>query len=403
MATKILAFMLSVLAVLQTMLPGMLGAKTGADAPALTSVADYVNYVQAHGAPAMDTATFKNALKPLTALCAVLSGKLVPDAPETAVAVEFDDNVRQMTDYIAENTGLDIADFLNVMPNFGTDLGKALTDALQIDTAAIRLKLYAVGDKARSEGYTSLATMIYVFAMFFTVAESVKIYGVPRQENPDEMTVLMDVTYRDGKTETVDPDIVINVKTGHAYNAKGTGLAGSGFEMDIYDLTLYTIVNSWQRKFGFNLLYDLAADATPAFVYNTRRFQFAWGDKEWMIQIWKGNYALITNGGELGVYNRPKGSGTPFYKSAADDEMLPLQMEILYNGETLVKKGPETTWWLTAFKLSRVIYLPETLTMKFSVTMKDKAMLDAFTAAIDASPTRDVTYTVNGLTVNGTW
>ncbi len=62
MATKILAFMLSVLAVLQTMLPSMLGAKTGADAPALTSVADYVNYVQAHGAPAMDTATFKLSL-----------------------------------------------------------------------------------------------------------------------------------------------------------------------------------------------------------------------------------------------------------------------------------------------------------------------------------------------------
>ena len=399
---RILAILLSITAVFQTVLPALLGAKN-ADAPVLTNAADYINYIQEYGAPAMDTATFKKALQPLTAMRAIMSGKLTPDAPTTAVDVEFDENVRQMTDYIAENTGLDIEDFLDVMPNFGTSLGAALTDAMQIDTASLRQKIYAVGDRARSEGYTSLATMIYVFAMFFTVAESAKIYGVPSETDPDELVVMMDVTYRDGKTETVDPDIIINTKTGHAYNKNGTGLSGSGFEMDIYDLTLYTIVNSWQRKFGFNLFYDIAAESNPIFVYNTRRFKFTYGDKDWMIQIWKGNYALVTNGGEIGVYTREKGDTAMLYKSAADEDMLKMQLEVLHGSESLVKKGPETTWWLTAFKLSRTIYLPETLTMKFSVTLKNKAMLKAFTAAIDKEAAHDVTYTVKGLTVNGTW
>ena len=404
MVNKIMSVILSLLIFVQTLLPSAVGAKPEApDEAELTSVADYINYVQENGVPAMDTGTFLNWLKPLALIHRIMHGKVFSESEEAAVNVELDENVSKMTDYLAENTGLDINDFLNVMPNFGTPMGELLTNTLQIDTAALREKIYAVGDKAREEGYTSLATMIYVFAMFFTVAESVKVYGVPREENPDEMTVLLDVTYRDGKTETVDPDIVINTVTGHAYNVNGTGLSGSGFEMDIYDLTLYTIVKSWQRKFGFTLGYDLFSNVNPIFNYITRRFKFNYADKEWMIQVWKGNYALITNGGEIGVYNRAPGSQGTFYNSAADEDMLPFSLQVYHGNDLLVSRGPETTWWLTAFKLSRTIYLPQTLTMKFSVTLKDAEMLAAFTAAIDADPAHDVTYTVNGLTVNGTW
>ena len=235
MANKALSVILSVLVFVQTLLPMSIGAKgdgglTEAD---LTSVSDYVNYVQEYGAPAMDTASFLDFLKPVGTIHRILHGKIFSEEEEAAVNVELDENIAAMTDYIAENTGLDIGDFLNVMPNFGTPMGEMLMNTLQIDTVSLRQKIYEVGDKARSEGYTSLATMIYVFAMFFTVAESVKIYGVPSETDPDELVVMMDVTYRDGATETVDPDIVINTVTGHAYNDEGTGLAGSGFEMDI--------------------------------------------------------------------------------------------------------------------------------------------------------------------------
>ena len=405
MANKALSVILSVLVFVQTLLPMSIGAKgdgglTEAD---LTSVSDYVNYVQEYGAPAMDTASFLDFLKPVGTIHRILHGKIFSEEEEAAVNVELDENIAAMTDYIAENTGLDIGDFLNVMPNFGTPVGEMLMNTLQIDTVSLRQKIYEVGDKARSEGYTSLATMIYVFAMFFTVAESVKIYGVPSETDPDELVVMMDVTYRDGATETVDPDIVINTVTGHAYNDEGTGLAGSGFEMDIYDLTLYTIVNSWQRKFGFSLGYDLFSDINPIFNYNTRRFKFDYAGKEWMIQVWKGNYALITNGGEIGVYNRAPGSRGTFYNAAADEDMLTFSMQIYHGDQLLVARGPETTWWLTAFKITRTIYLPETMTMHFSVTLKDADMLAAFTAAIDAETAHDVTYTVDGLTVNGIW
>ena len=403
--SQILSALMAILLLLQTLFPAGLGATPadGSELPEFNSVAEYMNYVQEYGAPALDTRTFLDNLKPLRTFRLGMTGQLFSGETDGSTEVVLDEQLRQMTDYIAENTGLDIAVFLNAMPNFGTPLGALLTEKLDIDTAVLRQKIYAVGDKAREEGFTALASLIYVFAMFFTVAEKVEIYGVPREEDPDELTVLMDVTYRDGTGETVDPDIVVNTKTGHAYNIYGTGLAGTGFEADVYDLTVYTVVNSWQRKFGFGLAYDAISATNPAFNYVTRRFKFDYAGKEWMLQIWKGNYALVTNGGEIGIYCREKGSSNPFYGAAADEDMLVFSMDVYHGDELLVSRGPVTHWWLTAFKLSPTIYLPDSLTMHFSVTVKDAEELAALTAAIDAEAAHDVDYTVDGLTISGTW
>ena len=171
----------------------------------------------------------------------------------------------------------------------------------------------------------------------------------------------------------------------------------------MYDLTVYTVVNSWQRKFGFSLAYDVISATNPAFNYVTRRFKFDYAGKEWMLQIWKGNYALVTNGGEIGIYCREPGSNTGFYQAAADEDMLEFSLEVYYGDELLVARGPVTHWWLTAFKLSPTLYLPDSLTMNFTVTVKDEAELKALTAAIDAEAAHDVNYNVSGLTVYGTW
>ena len=40
-----------------------------------------------------------------------------------------------------------------------------------------------------------------------------------------------------------------------------------------------------------------------------------------MIQIWKGNY-LISNGGEVGLYNRKPGSIGSYYNCANDEQMM---------------------------------------------------------------------------------
>ena len=407
MIAKLTALLLSVIAFVQTLFPAFLGAETptyNPDALAdIKSVTDYVNYVQTYGAPSMDTGTFFTMMRPLDLMRRIRNGKLFSEEEESFIDMTMDETLSGMCAYIAENTGLDIEDFMGHLPKKGSLVGDALARVIPVDPTAVRNKMYGVGDKAREEGYTLLASGIYILAMYFTAAEKLEVYSVPLEEDPAVVRVLLDVTYRDGTKETVDPDIVVNTETGHAYNVYGTGMAGSGFEIDIYELTLYTIVRSWQRKYGFGLLYDLFSDSNPAFVYVTRRFKFDYAGKSWMLQIWKGNYAMISNGGEVGIYNRARNKTGTFYNSVSDDEMLKMQMDIYHGDELLVSRGPETTWWLTAFKLSRTLYLPDTLTMKFSVTVKDEEMLRALLAAIDAEAAHDVSYTVNGLTVNGTW
>lgn len=60
-------------------------------------------------------------------------------------------------------------------------------------------------------------------------------------------------------------------------------------------------------------------------------------------------------------------------------------------------------WWITGFQLSSRLYPADTMTLRFSIVMKDAEMLSAFCKAIDNHYRNDITYTVDGLTVNVTW
>lgn len=74
----------------------------------------------------------------------------------------------------------------------------------------------------------------------------------------------------------------------------------------------------------------------------------------------------------------------------------------LYHGDTLLFScGPMMHWWMSAFKLSKVLYQPKELTMTFSITFPDEELFSAFTAALDSHGAHDVSYTTDGLTVNG--
>ena len=166
---------------------------------------------------------------------------------------------------------------------------------------------------------------------------------------------------------------------------------------------IYGAVHCWQRALGFDRLYDLLANSIPLFNMSTRRFHFEAHGKEWMIQIWKGNYGLVTNGMEVGIYNRPKGSIGTFYNAAGDDELMEMSASLYHGNKLLFSRGPVMHWWMSVFQLSKVLYQPKDLTMTFSITFPDEELFSAFTAALDSHGAHDVTYTTDGLTVNGTF
>ncbi len=138
-------------------------------------------------------------------------------------------------------------------------------------------------------------------------------------------------------------------------------------------------VNAWQRKEGYESLYDRLAskfnmviDAFPVY--------FDYREKTWMIEFWKGQYGINT-GAEVGVYhtNRvvPKSQrGKVHYNSASDEEM-PLIGLYLEKQRFWLFSVKRRHWWLAAFRMG-MFSQPRQLAMRVSIAFHDPAAAQAF-------------------------
>lgn len=407
MLQKLLSVFLTVIMAVSTLFPAAvanLNNTTSGDLPTLDSPRAYLDYLQENGVTAMTTDLFFQFLKPIDDCRRFLTGRTLSESTERYIDLKMDETLSGLCAYIMEHTGLDIERLLTHLPSFAGGPADMLAQNLNIDTDALRQEIFRLSDQAREEGHTLLATLMYSMAIYFSTVKTINVYTVPSAAAAGEVDVLMDVTYRNGTKETINPDITIDPATGFAHHSNNrSGIMGTGFDVKIFDLLLYTTVNSWQRNYGFSVAYDLFSASSPLFNYVTRRFYFTYGGKEWMLQIWKGNYGMITNGAEMGIYNRAAGSVGTYYNSVADDEMLPMQMTLLHGEEELLNIGTPAHWWLSAFKMSNTLYLPHTLTLRFSVTLPTQDMLAALQEAINANEAGDVSCTVDGLTLNCEW
>ena len=152
-----------------------------------------------------------------------------------------------------------------------------------------------------------------------------------------------------------------------------------------------------------NPLYDLGANLID-FSIDTCRLKFTYGDKDYMIQIWKGQYGMVLLGAEIGVYNRVPGEelGT-FYNCATDDQLMDMTMKLSHKDTVLLDLGPQKHWWINGFKLNGMSYVPESLTLEFSIKMPDMEMVNAFVEAIENEENGDTIYTIDGLKVTVNW
>ena len=150
-------------------------------------------------------------------------------------------------------------------------------------------------------------------------------------------------------------------------------LNACGFEYDEVQGIYYSSVNPWQKGFGFNFIYDMAAPIA-GMNYSTERITFPYNGKDWMIQIWKGQYGM-TAGAEIGIYN--KTDKVMQYDCASEDEFLEMSFVLYNQGEEMFRRGPEKHWWLTGFKILNV-GVPILLDMDMTIKFPTKSMADAF-------------------------
>lgn len=110
----------------------------------------------------------------------------------------------------------------------------------------------------------------------------------------------------------------------------------------------------WQYNFGFNEGYDSMAPL-GMMVYDTVRTKFVYDNKEYLIQMWKGQYGYAFVGGEIGVYTRAVGSGGTHYNCAREDDWLNMEMAFMWdeyqngNYRAVFNRPYGKYWWCTGF------------------------------------------------------
>ncbi|MFR5399517.1 MAG: DUF4474 domain-containing protein [Lachnospira sp.] len=111
-------------------------------------------------------------------------------------------------------------------------------------------------------------------------------------------------------------------------------------------------IDSWQRTFGYTRLFDYSA---PHFkmVFDCEPVYFDYDNRTWLIEFWKGQYG-ISCGAEIGIYRAdtilsPDRLTNARFESISNSLMLPLSMQLFYQGRPLFCIG-QTHWWLTGFR-----------------------------------------------------
>ncbi|MCQ2472402.1 MAG: DUF4474 domain-containing protein [Clostridia bacterium] len=186
-------------------------------------------------------------------------------------------------------------------------------------------------------------------------------------------------------------------KDGYLTTEGDKGVLGFGYSFT--ENCFYATGNAWQRNFGYTKLYDKVSELM-VISYDTLRIYFNYKGKDWMVQLWKGQYGFVLEGAEVGVYNRPEGVkvGT-FYNCAKDNERLEISLSLYDKGRKLFTRKPQQSWWMTGFVPGQLgvgagvgSLLTQLLTAKISITLKDEEMTEAFVEGL-----QNVTYIFNNV------
>ena len=352
----------------------------------------------ADATPTYTTAQFLETLELINKVTDLLTGKAF--IPTTEIKLSVDETITGYCDYICENSGLDIVSLLGAFKgmNYPHEQIVAIT---RLDTAEIRDNLIERSYELRDKGQQGLAYFLFMFGVYISTIEACDVCAVPtEEENVDE--VVLFVRFTDGTGCEMHPSIWINSETGDCYSKNGKGIINTGFNFNINKLMVYAPMYCWMRDFGFTVLYDINCYIFPMWNYITRRFHFNYDDRQWMIQIWKGNY-LITNGGEVGIYNRSKYAIGTYYNTVSDEERMVMSLRISHGDDVLVDIEPTLHWWVNGFQMNNYMYKPSSMLLESTIEFPNETMRNAFTKAVDSEYHHDVTYTVDGNNVSISW
>ena len=141
---------------------------------------------------------------------------------------------------------------------------------------------------------------------------------------------------------------------------------------------------AWQYNFGFGKIYDIVSPYI-LLEYDYVRVFFTYEDKDWMLQMWKGQYGLIFYGGEVGIYNRPHSEDGinewTFFNCPAEEDWLGMEMTLWHEERDgswtrEFTRDYDKYWWCTGFKNGHIRQQEpaDELRLTGRITFKDEEM-----------------------------
>lgn len=159
-----------------------------------------------------------------------------------------------------------------------------------------------------------------------------------------------------------------------------------GFLWDPIEEIFYSASDPWQRNFGYNALYDFAANYIVLY-YDTLKVKFNYGGYDWLVQFWKGQYGFVLIGAEVGVYYKTEGSPVEHYFSSDDNMRLRIGYTCYDKGKVIFSRDYQNTWWLTGFVEGKLDAFNDRseMAMDIRITLKSSEMRDAFIEGLENS------------------
>lgn len=227
--------------------------------------------------------------------------------------------------------------------------------------------------------------------------------GVVKGVNPGR-AVITATTYVDG--ETLRGEFVISViTTSNFLKDLLVSQQVLSYQYSYIDDYYYTNdKEAWQYNFGFGKIYDFVSPYI-LLEYDYIRVFFTYENKDWMLQMWKGQYGMVFYGGEIGIYNRPHTddglSEWTFFNCPSEKDWLNMEMTLWHEQLDGTWKREFTReydkyWWCTGFKNGHVRQEEpcDELRLEGRITFKDEEMAKLVTAGLEecgfkASETKD--------------
>ncbi len=271
---------------------------------------------------------------------------------------------------------------------------------LKLDMSVVDPALQEMANEyyAKDDAISGFATSL--IRAYLKTIDSIEMYAVPVEGKPSWSELFIAVHYEYGEPDRFSTNIVYDAETQTLNSKYNTGVLDLGFVLDTDSYVISTAVNSWQRNFGFTVLYDVFVYLTDFFDYVTVRVHFTYDNREWMVQLWKGKY-FIAPGGEIGIYTREIGSPGTFYNCAADEDMMTMSMKLYHKDNLIFELGPKQHWWLTGFKLAPKAYVPASLTLHGTIDFPTAEMANLFVE--NANKTGEIQATANGTHTSFVW